>query len=208
MPVDSGFGGIRAPEWGSGTGTGRAASPPGQPATPGPPYPESGAEIPNPGDRGGEYRPPMLGLAPGASRPGPSTPPPSEPQESRVSLNGVCILIASVSALDRRRLERALGETDASLHPVDDAEQARRLSAGRERECVLVIDAGLLDMPRDGQWRALRDRQGGLGFVVRCLVAPGAMRRVAENTFHVHPDDHAGLREAVRLLRDDRGPER
>ena len=110
------------------------------------------------------------------------------------------ILIASHSANDRQQLERALGEAGSLLQPVEDAEQAARACAGRERRSVLVIDAGLLEMTRDTRWRDLRERHRDLGLVVRCLVPRGELRRVDRTTFHVHPDDEEGLREAVRLL--------
>jgi hypothetical protein len=93
----------------------------------------------------------------------------------------------------------AAAEAGWRLVAVTRAEQAGRHCAARTAgRPVLVIDSGLLHTTADGQWRELRMGHPDLGTVVRCLVPE--TRRVDEHTFLAHPDDHAGLRRAIRTL--------
>jgi len=111
------------------------------------------------------------------------------------------VLIASVSPHEERFLEVALENTGWDLLPVGDAEEATRRLDGAERGAVLVIDAGLLQMGPDPQWRVLLALRPELGTVVRCLI-PQSRRLQRKNgtTFEVHPDDVEGLRDAVHFL--------
>jgi hypothetical protein len=110
------------------------------------------------------------------------------------------ILIASVSACERHRLELSLKKTGWTLCGVEDAEEAARACAAHDGASVLVIDAGLLEMAHDPQWRALRTRNPQLGAVVRCLIPRGGARQANGSTFLVHPDDHNGICRAVAAL--------
>jgi hypothetical protein len=110
------------------------------------------------------------------------------------------VLVASVSAYERHRLELVLKRTGSTLCAVADAAEARRAHDGHDGVCVLVIDSGLLEMDHDPQWRELRSRHPELGAVVRCLFAGGGIRRRDGNTLLVHPDDEEAAREAIRVL--------
>lgn len=111
------------------------------------------------------------------------------------------VLIASVSPQEDGLLETSLARTGWSVLRVDDAEQAARELNGGEHPSVLVIDAGLLQMSHDGQWRTLLAGCSQLGVVVRCL-APRAEQPRAGNgsTFQVHPDDVDAICRTVRRL--------
>ena len=105
------------------------------------------------------------------------------------------LLIASVSAWEAQRLELSLRSTGCEQLRVEKAEEAARLlDRRRERGAVLIIDAGLLEMPHDPQWRSLREGHPELGTIVRCL----RPRPRDARTLEVHPDDVDGIREAVR----------
>jgi len=111
------------------------------------------------------------------------------------------VLIASVSPHDGRLLEGALKKTGWTLLRVGDAGDAARELDGGERRAVLVIDAGLLEMAHDTQWRDLRSRHPELGTVVRCLFSrPQPIHSAGARTFEVHPDDVQGMCAAVRSL--------
>lgn len=111
------------------------------------------------------------------------------------------VLIASVSPHERQQLEPALLRKGWSFRHVADASEAARQLDGGARRAVLVIDAGLLDMPHDAQWRVLRSRYPELGVVVRCLGSrTGPPRRRNATTLEVHPDDLEAMSEAVRRL--------
>jgi hypothetical protein len=119
-----------------------------------------------------------------------------------VSLEVPVVLIASVSRVDRGLVETCLKQTGFDLLAVDAADDAAgELAARGAPPATLVIDAGLLEARHDGQWRLLRTQHPALGAVIRCLL-PRADRslRADERTFRVHPDDDAGLRQAVQAL--------
>ena len=83
---------------------------------------------------------------------------------------------------------------------MERADEARRLlDRLREGVAVLVIDAGVLEMPHDGQRRCLRESRPALGTIVRCLLPQNALReRRDDRTHEVDPDDIDGLCTAVR----------
>jgi hypothetical protein len=82
---------------------------------------------------------------------------------------------------------------------VDDAAQTARYLDGGGRPTVLVIDAGLLEMTHDPQWRLLRTQHPRLAMVVRCLIPQDrGFREQGESTFLVHPDDDQGMCRAIR----------
>lgn len=111
------------------------------------------------------------------------------------------VLIASVSPDEGRLLERGLKKTGWDLLRVEDAEDASRQLDGSDGRPALVIDAGLLQMAHDSQWRDLRSRHPTLATVVRCLVPrrpkPGGGLCGA---VEVSPDDLQGICEAIRTL--------
>lgn len=110
------------------------------------------------------------------------------------------LLIASVSVYEAEGLERALEPAAWGMIRVKRADEARRLlDRFGKRVPVLVIDAGVLDMPHDGQWRGLRESRPGLGTIVRCLRPQNGLRdRRDDRTYEVDPDDIDGLCTAVR----------
>lgn len=110
------------------------------------------------------------------------------------------VLIASVSAYERHRLELALKRTGWTLCVTPTAEEASRAYAAHDGSSVLVIDSGLLEMAHDPQWRVLRSDLPELGAVVRCLIPGGGIQRSNGNTFLVHPDDGDAICHAIRLL--------
>jgi hypothetical protein len=111
------------------------------------------------------------------------------------------VLAASVSAADRRWIERTLKEHGFDVRAVAGAEEAEDEITGHAGPCVLVVDCGLLARVHDGAWRDVCARHPWLGTVVRCVIArdPG-VQRSAEREFLVHPDCEVGLLEAVRAL--------
>lgn len=112
------------------------------------------------------------------------------------------VLIASVSPYEARRIERSLKKTGWNLLRAQDAQEAaRELAAAGPRPTVLVIDAGLLEMAHDPQWRDLRLNHPELGAVVRCVVPPAQRpRRRDRKTILVPPGDVEGTCRAVRTL--------
>ena len=107
------------------------------------------------------------------------------------------LLIASVSAYEAENLEHSLQPRGWSMRRVDHADHAaQQLRRCGRRVAVLVIDAGLLEMPHDGQWRRLRELHPRLATIVRCLLpeepTPGATRR---------PHDRVGSRRRGGYLR-------
>ncbi|HXK24619.1 MAG TPA: hypothetical protein VMS55_18260 [Myxococcota bacterium] len=110
------------------------------------------------------------------------------------------LLIASVSAYEAEQLERALEPAGWGMARVGRADEARQLlDRLREGVAVLVIDAGVLEMPHDGQWRRLRESRPALGTIVRCLLPQNGLReRRDDRTYEVDPDDIDGLCTAVR----------
>jgi hypothetical protein len=111
------------------------------------------------------------------------------------------VLIASVSLHEGRLVERALKNTGWILLRVEDADEAAREVDGGARGVVLLIDAGLLEAPHDGQWRDLWSRHPELGTVVRCLSPRSEPPpRTDGRTLQIHPDDARGMREAIRTL--------
>lgn len=116
------------------------------------------------------------------------------------------VMIACVSSDDGRLLERALKETGSSPLRVCGAEEVtRRIDEDFGHGAVLLIDAGLLQMPHDPQWRDLCALRPDLGTVVRRL-RPRAEPPAAPDlrTFEVYPDDLDGIRWAVRRLNGGR----
>jgi hypothetical protein len=113
------------------------------------------------------------------------------------------VLAASVSATDRRSLEKLLIDARFEAQGIDGARDADGAISRHGGPWVLVIDAGLLGMTHDGQWRLLRERHPTLGVVVRCLVDRNlGPQRMDGHTFLVHPDHDEGLVKAVRALAD------
>lgn len=125
-----------------------------------------------------------------------------EPRLVQVIEETPVVLIASVSRDDGWRLERALKSEGWTLLRVDDAEEAaQQLDRGDGRGGVLLIDAGLLEMTHDAQWRLLRARRPDLGTVVRCLISgSGPLACRDGRTFQVDPDDVEAMCHAVRHL--------
>jgi hypothetical protein len=110
------------------------------------------------------------------------------------------VLIAGVSAHERRAVESTLESSGFGTVLVNDARHAEKELAVNG-SCVLVIDSGLLQAPHDGQWRNLRSRHPQLGTVVRRLIArANTCLPVDDATLLVHPDDDVGLRQAIRVL--------
>ena len=100
------------------------------------------------------------------------------------------VLIASVSRHEGRALEASLERHGCSVLMVDDADHAARELDHGGHLGVLVIDAGLLEMTHDAQWRVLATRHPQLGLVVRCLAPRREQpRRGIITRFEVHPDD-------------------
>lgn len=119
------------------------------------------------------------------------------------------ILIASVSSADAWDLGLALKPTGATVLRVEGADEAARCLDGRERAglVVLVIDAGLLEMAHDPQWRIFRKRHPALRTIVRRLLSrPRSHPKAELPTVDIHPDDMEGLREAVGLPQEVRLP--
>lgn len=114
------------------------------------------------------------------------------------------VLIATVSRYDGRSLELTLKRMGWDLVRVASASEAREQIAGPARPAVLVIDAGLLQMEQDAQWRTLRTGHPALGTVVRSLVPRsgkrGPLARWDGRALAVHPDDFDGLCRAIRSL--------
>ena len=111
------------------------------------------------------------------------------------------VLIASVSPHESRLVERALSQSGWTLLPVDDAGRATRALDGGERNTVLVIDSGLLEMAHDSQWRVLRAHHPELRTVVRCLTPRTRSLESGDGrTLRVHPDDLQAMREGIRWL--------
>lgn len=111
------------------------------------------------------------------------------------------VLAATVSSQEGRLIARTLKEEGLDARVVIDAEDADAEISAHPGPCVLVLDSGLLQMPRNEGWRTLGDGHGRLGIVVRCLIDrdPG-LERTKERTFLVHPDNREGLLEAIRTL--------
>ena len=111
------------------------------------------------------------------------------------------VLVASVSREEGRRIERELARAGWTVLPVDDADQAARHLNGAGPNGALVIDAGLLQMAHDAQWRVFRAGHPELGTVVRSFVAGEQPRRGEDDrTLHVRPDDFGAMCRAVRRL--------
>jgi DNA-binding response OmpR family regulator len=110
------------------------------------------------------------------------------------------ILIASASSYERNRLERALEESGRRVCAVTDADEAEGVCAKNGGASILVIDSGLLEEPRDTQWRDLRNRRSELSAVVRCLVSRDEILRADRNTLLVYPSNTERICDALDLL--------
>jgi hypothetical protein len=111
------------------------------------------------------------------------------------------VLVASVSRSDRHALEKLFGDARFEVRSIEAAGDADGAVSGHGGPCALVIDAGLLGMTHDGQWRSLRQRHPDLGVVIRCLIGSDrGLQRMDPRTFLVHPDYDEGLVEAARAL--------
>lgn len=110
------------------------------------------------------------------------------------------VLIASASSYERHRLGLALKNTGWNLCEVENVQEATRACASDDGAAILVIDSGILESPRDPQWRTLRSRDPQLSAVVRCLIPRGEMLRTDPRTYLVHPDDVDRLCEAIAVL--------
>jgi hypothetical protein len=118
-----------------------------------------------------------------------------------VDTNPPLVLTATVSRDERRRLEAFLKRAGFEVRGVEEAGDVDGEIARHPGSTVLIIDSGLLAMSHDPQWRRLRQRQPGLGAIVRTLIAadPG-IERADEGTFLAHPDQREGLVTAIRAL--------
>lgn len=110
------------------------------------------------------------------------------------------VLVANASRYEWDRLVPTLNAGRWKLQRVEKADEADRACRDERDAPVLVIDAGLLGMARDPQWRELRDRRPDLGVIVRCLLPEAKHRRVDERTFFVDPDDGEEICRAIRVL--------
>lgn len=111
------------------------------------------------------------------------------------------ILIASASSYERHCVERALQKTGRSVSSVADTAEAERVCAENGGASILVIDSGLLEAPRDAQWRKLRRRHPDIGAVVCCPISPqNEIQRTDHNTLRVHPNNGVGICDALDLL--------
>ena len=110
------------------------------------------------------------------------------------------VLIASASTYERDRLAMALDGMGWILRPVSNAKEVVRLCSTEIAHPILVIDAGLIDLPGDDQWRELRDLHPGLATVVRCLIDRDAIERTNATTLRVHPSNIDRLCEAIGRL--------
>jgi len=112
------------------------------------------------------------------------------------------ILIASASSHERSSVERALEKTGRSVCCVRDTEEAERVCAENGGASILVIDSGLLEAPRDAQWRDLRTRHPALAAVVRCPISRAEIQRTDHNTLRVPQSNGngAGICDALDLL--------
>lgn len=111
------------------------------------------------------------------------------------------VLTAIVCEDDRRRLERVLRGSGLEVRGMQDAGEAAEAVADHDGPSILVIDAGLLHMSHDAQWRDLRSRHPDLGAVVRQLVRePTRPGWSGSRTALVHPDHDESLVEAVRTI--------
>lgn len=109
------------------------------------------------------------------------------------------VLIAAVSAQDGQQLEVALERAGWDVVRVSAANEAACEFERPDRSAVLLIDAGLLQMAHDAQWRALRGRYPELGTVVRCLGRTIDLAQAADDGIRtVQPDDLPGISEAIR----------
>jgi hypothetical protein len=107
------------------------------------------------------------------------------------------VLAATVSRSEALELEQVLKEAGLEVRGFVDAECAATELVAHRGACVLVLDAGLLQMSQDAQWRTLRERHPHLGTVIRCLIREPGVRRLDDNTVLVHPDSAETLIEAV-----------
>lgn len=112
------------------------------------------------------------------------------------------LLIASASAYEAQTLERSLENAGWNLLRVESVDQvALLLDRSGTHIAVLVIDAGLLEMPHGAQWRGLRTLHPELGTIVRCLRPRRVLREQRDSrALEVHPDDVEGICDAVRRL--------
>jgi hypothetical protein len=110
------------------------------------------------------------------------------------------ILIASASSYERHCVERALQKTGRRVCSVADTAEAERVCAENGGASILVIDFGLLEAPRNAQWRKLRRRHPDLGAVVCCPISQYEIQRTDCNTLRVHPSNGAGICDALDLL--------
>lgn len=110
------------------------------------------------------------------------------------------ILIASTSSHERLSVERALAKTGRSVCFVRDTAEAERVCAENGGASILVIDSGLLEAPRDTQWRELRTRHPALAAVVRCPISRDEIQRTDHNTLRVPQSNGAGICDALDLL--------
>ena len=119
----------------------------------------------------------------------------------RVMTSGVsAILIASASSYGQHCVERALQKTGRRVCSVADTAEAERVCAENGGASILVIDSGLLEAPRNAQWRKLRRRHPDLGTVVCCPISQNEIQRTDCNTLRVHPSNGAGICDALDLL--------
>ena len=119
----------------------------------------------------------------------------------RVMTSGVpVILIASASSYGRHCVERALQKTGRRVCSVADTAEAERVCTEDGGASILVIDSGLLEAPRNAQWRKLRRRHPDLGAVVCCSISQNEIQRTDCNTLRVNPSNGAGLCDALDLL--------
>jgi hypothetical protein len=111
------------------------------------------------------------------------------------------VMIATVAPRDVVGLAVALNGAEFAIREVKGAHHADGEIDGFHGASVLVIDAGLLQMLHDPQWRDLRRRRPHLGVVVRSLIPrdPGFEYSEAGSLL-VYPDNHEALLFAVRSL--------
>jgi hypothetical protein len=116
-----------------------------------------------------------------------------------MTISDSVILIASASSDEQLRVERALARTGRRIRSIRDTAEAERVYA-ESGASILVIDSGLLEAPRDAQWRDLRMRHPTLAAVVRCPISRNEIQRTDHNTLRVHEDNGAGICDALDLL--------